>query len=148
MCEFGDLRPQSVGEETFWKFYPKKPKSTFDLEFIFKPITFVEGSKVIHMCEFGDLRPQGVAEETFWKFWFFSKNDLGRPRMTLTSFVFLHIWTHHSKLYLHTKFQVNQTNFTILTPGAITPQGAIVKKKQQTSVISEPRATTWPSFNS
>ena len=45
--------------------YTKKPKSTFDLELIFKPITFVEGSKVIHMCEFGDLRPQGVAEETF-----------------------------------------------------------------------------------
>ena len=64
MCEFGDLRPQSVGEENF-EILPQKPKSTFDLELIFKPITFVEGSKVIHMCEFGDLRPQGVAEETF-----------------------------------------------------------------------------------
>ena len=67
MCEFGDLWPQGVGEETFWKFYPKKPKSTFDLGLIFKPITFVEGSKVTHMCEFGDLLPQGVGEETFWK---------------------------------------------------------------------------------
>ena len=35
MCEFGDLRPQSVGEENFEN--PKKPKSTFDLELIFKP---------------------------------------------------------------------------------------------------------------
>ena len=43
----------------------QKPKSTFDLELIFKPITFVEGSKVIHMCEFGDLRPQSVGEENF-----------------------------------------------------------------------------------
>ena len=65
MCEFRDLRPQSVGEKTFWKIYTKKPKSTFDLELIFKPITFVDGSKVIHMCEFGDLRPQSVGEENF-----------------------------------------------------------------------------------
>ena len=52
MCEFGDLRPT-----------PKNQLKTFDLELIFKPITFVEGSKVIHMCEFGE--PQSVGEENF-----------------------------------------------------------------------------------
>ena len=65
MCEFGDLRPQGVAEENILKILPLKLKWTFDLELIFKPITFVEGSKVIHMCEFGDLRPQSVGEENF-----------------------------------------------------------------------------------